>query len=150
MSEFFVDTSALAKRYVIETGSKWVRSWVSPRTGNAVIISALTTVEMVSLLVRLEREKKISTLNHVRSQNNFLRHADDQYYVIDLDGDVLGEARALLVKHPLRALDALQLASALRIVKVIGIQPTFISADVRLLTAAPAEGLPIDDPNAHP
>lgn len=82
--------------------------------------------------------------------NNFLRHLDKRYQVIELNDNLFDEARRLLIKHPLRALDALQLASALQAAKVLGIQPIFISADTRLLAAATAEGLAVDDPNLHP
>jgi predicted nucleic acid-binding protein len=59
-----------------------------------------------------------------------------------------------LERHPLRAYDALQLASALesdtRLVGA-GLAPlVFVTADTRLLAAASAEGLAIEDPNAHP
>jgi uncharacterized protein len=70
--------------------------------------------------------------------------------LIDLDETVLDRARDLLLKHPLRTLDAIQLACALEAAHLFNIQPNFISADTRLLTAASAEGLPTDDPNLHP
>ena len=82
MSAFFVDTSALAKRYLAETGSAWVRSWILPRTGNVTIIT--------------------------------------------------------------------RLASALQAMRTLSISLTFVTADTRLLAAASAEGLAVDDPNAHP
>jgi len=70
--------------------------------------------------------------------------------VIELDNRVLAMARRLLIRHPLRTLNAIHLAGALEAKRLLSIQPTFISADTRLLTAAAAEGLPTDDPNAHP
>ena len=51
VSAFFADTSALAKRYLVETGTNWVEQIESP-TQNTVIISQLTMVEMRSLLAR--------------------------------------------------------------------------------------------------
>lgn len=59
MSAFFVDTSALAKRYLVETGSNWVLSWVEPPANNVIIISELTFVEMRSLLARCVRDKNL-------------------------------------------------------------------------------------------
>lgn len=149
MSAFFVDTSALAKRYIIETGSAWVRSWILPSGGHSITISALSTVEMVSLLMRREREGAILKTVRIRVQNSFLRHASNQYQVIELNNPVLKEARDLLTKYELRSLDALQLASAIQVARIISIKPTFISADTRLLDAA-AEGFATDNPNAHP
>jgi hypothetical protein len=60
----------------------------------------------------------------------------------------------LLESYPLRAYDAVQLASALLThdtLQVIGLPPpTFLAADDRLLATAEAEGLATDNPNAHP
>lgn len=57
-------------------------------------------------------------------------------------------------KHALRGYDAVQLASALEMVTLrsaLGLAGlTFVSADGDLNAAAMAEGLNVDDPNAHP
>ena len=57
-------------------------------------------------------------------------------------------------KHGLRAYDAVQLAAALdvsRLYQPPGANPiTLVSADQELNAAATAEGLAVDDPNAHP
>jgi hypothetical protein len=50
VSALFVDTGALAKRYLDEAGSPWMRSLLAPTAGNVVVISALTQVEMALLL----------------------------------------------------------------------------------------------------
>lgn len=150
MSQFFIDTSALAKRYIPEIGSIWINSWIVPQANNEIIISPLATVEMISLLTRRQRESSITLLQRVSMQKDFQFHVQEQYLGIDLDDNVLERARDLLLKHPLRTLDALQLACALEAAHLFDIQPTFISADTRLLAAASAEGLPTDDPNTHP
>jgi predicted nucleic acid-binding protein len=59
----------------------------------------------------------------------------------------------LVTKHPLRAYDAVQLASAMRVqaralAKIPGL--TFLTADDRLKSIAQAEGLSADNPNDHP
>jgi uncharacterized protein len=150
LSSFFVDTSALTKRCVLEIGSKWVVSWIEPVAGHTVFISTLATVETVSALTRRERERIITVSDRVKLQNDFLFHVQNQYSVINLDDNIMNLARSLLVQHQLRTLDALQLASASQTAKILGIQLTFICADTRLLAAAAAEGLLTDNPNAHP
>jgi uncharacterized protein len=148
LTTYFMDTSALAKRYVIEKGAAWIRSEI--KAGNQVVISDLTTVEMVSLLARKRREGNISNIQFVRARNSFLKHADTVYLVIGLDKPILALARDLVARQPLRTLDAIQLASALAAVKALGSNPIFVSADKRLLTIAAAEGLPTDNPENHP
>jgi predicted nucleic acid-binding protein len=150
LSDFFVDTSALAKRYIPETGSAWLTGWVEPIAGNVVIISAVTIVEMISLMVRREHEGNISTSARIKIQNDFLLHVEREYLVIELDKDLLTSARSVVVNHQLRTLDALQLASAVVAEKSLGIKITLVSADQKLLPAAVAEGFMVDDPEQHP
>jgi predicted nucleic acid-binding protein len=149
LSIYFADTSAFAKRYLPETGAKWVAKWIEPKAGNLTIISELATVEFISLLARRQREKSISSNDFVRLQQDFLVHAKRHYRLVLLNRTIIKQARLLVTKHPLRALDAIQLASALAAVKVVGTL-TFVSADQKLLMAAQAEGFAVDDPNAHP
>lgn len=150
MSIYFADTSAFAKRYIPEVGSTWVQSWIEAKAGHLIVISGLSTVEFVSLLARRHREGTVSLADFNRLRNDFLFHASRQYRVMALTPNLLAEARQLIAKHPLRALDAIQLASALASAKAIGIPPIFVSADQKLLTIAAAEGFTTDDPNLHP
>lgn len=150
MSTFFTDTSAIVKFYIPERGSAWVNSWANPTAGNTIVISRLTTPEFVSALVRRQREMKISASDFTTLRGAFFNHVEKFYTVININKDVLDEAHDLLVHHPLRTLDAIQLASALKASRQLSRGITFVSADTRLLTAASAEGLPIDDPNTHP
>ncbi|MBI5667063.1 MAG: type II toxin-antitoxin system VapC family toxin [Chloroflexi bacterium] len=149
MSTFFLDTSAIAKRYIPETGSTWINSLVLPQTRNTVVISRLTMVEFVSALVRRQREKSISLNDLEMFRGAFLDHVNQIYTVINLTKDVLADARTLLERYPLRTLDAIQLASPLKGQITLETVLTFISADTRLLSAAAAEGLPTDNPNAQ-
>ena len=105
---------------------------------------------MLSLMARRQREGNLSASALVRRQKSFLVHVQKYYTVRDIDADVLAQARQLVVRHPLRTLDAIQLASALTAQTVLGVRLTFISADARLLGIAASEGLATDDPNLHP
>lgn len=150
MSLLFADTSAIAKRYINEIGSAWVEQWIEPAAGNIIIIARIAPVEMFSLLARREREGSITPGARVGLGNDFLIHVRNEYLTVPLDDRVLDEARELTSRYPLRALDAIQLASALAATKTLNTAPTFISADRNLLAAASAEGLNTDDPRAHP
>jgi predicted nucleic acid-binding protein len=150
MAIFFFDTSALAKRYFIETGTAWVRSIVAPSSGHVVIVSDLTAVEFTSSLARRVREGEITGVDAVSFETDYLAHHGVEYLPIPLDADVRARARALLKTHSLRTLDALQLASAIEAMTILGEQLTFVSADLRLLTPASAEGFTTDNPLNHP
>ncbi|MBN8593457.1 MAG: type II toxin-antitoxin system VapC family toxin [Anaerolineae bacterium] len=150
MSDLFVDTSALVKRYIPETGSSWVRSWISPGTSNNIIIASITVVEFTSVVMRREREGLIRVTERRDYLSDFLLHVQQEYIVIDINDSTLTDTRNLLIRQPLRSLDALQLACALRSKRAFASSVEFISADTRLLSAAAAEGLPTDNPNLHP
>lgn len=150
MTTYFVDTSALAKRYVLEVGSTWVNSLIVPAANNVLIVTELTKIEMIAVFARKQRENTLSTADFSKVSNAFLHHTNAEYLVLRLDDPTLVQARLLVAKHPLRTLDAIQLSSALEAVKGFNEPMTFISADNNLLKIAAAEGFTTDNPNAHP
>jgi predicted nucleic acid-binding protein len=76
------------------------------------------------------------------------------YNILDVTPDVVETARTLANDYPLRAYDAVHLATAWlanRQLVLAGQSPlTFICADDDLLKIAGAVGLPVDNPNDHP
>jgi predicted nucleic acid-binding protein len=42
MTQYFLDSSALIKHYVVEPGTTWVRSLTNRGSGNPVIIAQIT------------------------------------------------------------------------------------------------------------
>lgn len=150
MSLFFVDTSAVAKRYIIETGSSWVLSWIEPPAGNVITVSKLTFVEMRSVLARRVREQLFTLTQANLLWTDFTAHISLEYLVVPLDDRVIRVAEQLVARHTLRTLDAMQLACALEAQLLLSDPVTFISADNNLLVAATAEGLATDNPNLHP
>ncbi len=154
MSLYFLDSSALAKRYVTETGSDWVRAIADPAQGNTLIIARIAWVEVLGALARRQREAALAVDDVARAIRTFRYHLDTQYQVVELDAVLAMAAGDLVTRHPLRAYDAVQLASALRVqTELARSRDTaliFVSADERLTVVAQAEGLPTDDPHLHP
>lgn len=149
---YFLDTSALIKRYVMEAGTDWLRLLLASKTENKFFIAQITPVELVSATSRRKREGSLSprTSRAVRLLIN--RHLIRDYDVIRLTREVTQSAMDLLEVHTLRAYDSIQLASALNLQKAIessAIPFVFLSADDRLLAVAHAEGLATDNPNRH-
>jgi uncharacterized protein len=151
---YFLDSSALLKRYIIETGSTWVTSLTLPGSGHSLVIAHITLAELVSGIMRRRREGTITVVDAQSIRVLIDHHAQQEYSVMGLTPQIVHHAEDLLEAHPLRAYDAVQLASALEIHQRIlqaGSPPLiFVSADQRLLTVAIAEGLQTDDPNLHP
>lgn len=150
MTIYFADTSALAKRYLVEIGTPWVISWIEPTAGNVILISEIALVEAQSLLARRVREGSLTPASATSLKTDFLLHFRDEYLVILADTPIYQAAGQLVTKHRLRTLDAIQLASAIHAFQILGDPITFVSADYHLLTTAAQEGFTTDDPNQHP
>lgn len=150
MTNFYVDTSAVNKRYIAETGSTWVRRWIRRRAGNLIMISDLTAVESFSIYARLHREQRISITRQRRLRSLFIEHMRQHYVVLPLTQAVLLEAQSLVSAHPLKAADAIQLATALQARRIWGQPITFVTADKQLRTAAFNENFTVENPNLYP
>jgi hypothetical protein len=153
MTTYYWDSSALIKRYVQETGTNWVRSVVAPTGGHTLLTARLTMVEVYSALARRSREGSVPPADCAVAAQAFAAHSASEYDFVELDLRLVTLARRLLEQHPLRAYDAVQLASALianQALQTAELPPlVFVSADDRLNAEATAEGLMIDNPNLH-
>ncbi len=154
VNAYFLDSSALVKRYVPETGSVWIQAIGDGATGNLLIISRITWVEVLSALARRQREGSLSATDVNLIIQRFRYDLNNQYQVIELDQALAESAGQLVNQYPLRAYDAVQLASVLRIQPAFAMATStsfvFLSADYRLLTIAQTAGLLTDNPNHHP
>ena len=136
----YLDTSALAKLYVEEEDSARICEIVGQ--GDSVASSHLSYVEMGSLVYRRLREKRMSKAESIRLMDVF--ETDwERFGKIPVVMPLLKRSYKLLMAHPLRALDAVHLASALCFQDELAEPITFLSADKQLLRAARQEKLKI-------
>lgn len=153
MSIFFLDSSALVKRYMPEVGTVWVRGLTSDSAGHDIIIAQITPVELISAISRHYHDNQISLLVFQAFKRLLRRYIQTQYQVITLSNTILLWAMHLHETYRLRAYDSVQLATALELnARLLGNRTklTFVTADVRLLQAATAERLTSDNPNNYP
>jgi len=154
MATTYVDASALVKRYVAEVGSAWVRRMVARPLSQVIYTAALTEVEVRSALQRLVREGRLDTAQARRLTQRVTQHFTRRYQVIRITRTVVAQAGLVLERQPLRAYDAVQLACALTVRRLMhqrGLPPPlFLAADDTLLAAATAEGFVVDNPLLHP
>ncbi len=137
-----------------EAGSAWVQAITALRARNKLIIARITWVEVLSAFARRQREGSLLPADVARAIQAFRYDLDTQYQVVELDRALTEIAGQLVGRHPLRAYDAVQLASALRIqpafARTKSSPLTFVTTDDRLVAAAQAEGLLADNPTRHP
>jgi uncharacterized protein len=153
MHLYYVDSSALAKHYLIEPGSRWITELITHTAPVRFVSTELAIVEVVCAITRAERERRISVLLRNNLTARSARETRSVVELISTSRQTLGHASQLALRHPLRAYDAIHLATALRILSetlMLGLPaPLFISADTNLLAAARAEGLAVENPNDH-
>lgn len=133
----FFDASALVKRYVRELETDRVLALLS---GATPVVSRLTEVEIASALARRLREGSLARDAHDSARASLMSDLQ-RISVLELSSTVVRRARDLVGRHPLRAGDALQLASCLEFRERVGAPVDLVAYDDRLVAAATAEGL---------
>jgi predicted nucleic acid-binding protein len=134
----YFDTSAIVKRYINEPGRPQVLHLLRR---HACVISAVLPVELRSALRRrvsegsLDKERVPEILKRLESDRAF-------WTLVGVSSEVLADAETLVAAHPLRALDAIHIASAqLFAARITAPKLIFVSADVRQIAAAAAVGM---------
>jgi len=135
----YYDASALVKRYVRETGSNAVRRLLA---SGVAASSRLSEVEISSGIARRTREGTL-TIRQRDRMLTVLQRDMPALAIVEMVPEVTAEARALLLRHPLRAADAIQLASCLYLQRQLAQPVPFVAFDRRLLDAARAEAVEI-------
>jgi predicted nucleic acid-binding protein len=131
----YCDASALVKRYVREKGSVKVRRLLSSGTAAT---SRYSAVEIASALARRTRDGALSESE--RDQALAALEEDmTAFLVVELTGDIVVRAQALLRRYSLRAGDAVQLASCLHLRDQLEDDVDLVAFDDRLLAAARRE-----------
>lgn len=153
MAVYFLDSSALVKRYVQESGSAWVHRLMHPTAGNDIHIVRLTGVEVVAAIARQGRVGSLPASGVAAALAQFRNEFTNAFRIVEVTPAIVTRAMALAEAHGIRAYDAVQLAAALEVHSTslaLGLPVTLVSADTNLNTAAVAEGLAVEDPNTHP
>ncbi len=136
----YLDTSWLVKLYADEPDSRSIRSITD--SDPDVAVSDLAYVEFHAAVGRRRRERRITA----RAASGLLSRFDRDWarrVRVPVSREVMRGAAVVLAAHPLRTLDAVQLASALLVAEGAPDVPRFGAADERLLAAAVACGLPV-------
>lgn len=155
MSHFYLDASAIVKRYSPETGSAWVQEQIAPLAGHTVVLSEITLAEVAAALAAKHRASDgITQKERDDALALFLNHCDAEYALIAINRSIIDRAVSLTQGHKLRGYDAVQLATALVANETLSsaglAQLTFVAADEDLLTAAEAKGLLTENPSLYP
>jgi uncharacterized protein len=150
---YFLDSSAIVKRYVNEVGTAWIAGVMDPARQNRLHAARISAVEVISAIVRRQRADGIPASVAAAVCLRFREEFNALFGVVELSSPVLVRAMDLAEKHALRAYDAVQLAAAIEVnfrSRSLGVSCILVSADGALNAAASSEGMGVDDPNTHP
>jgi predicted nucleic acid-binding protein len=139
----YLDSSALVKRYLKETGTDVVNSIILSSKAKAT--SKLSYPEILSAFARKHRTNEIGN-GLLHSAINKFESDWIQLYVIEFSDEMLQPIKQVSQKYPLRAADTVHLASALWLRSSTKVDVTFVASDSRLLEAAQRENLQIVNP----
>jgi predicted nucleic acid-binding protein len=131
----FLDSSSLAKRYIMEAGSDIVDAILSE--AREVAVSLIAPPEIISALNRLRRHNLISALQYGRAKKALFKDIEDMS-ICNMTVPVVEKAIGLIEVYPLKTLDALHVACALE-----WRPDLFVSSDRRQVFAARKMGLRI-------
>ena len=144
---FYLDTSALVKRYIQEFGSDRIQEITSASDG--LFISLITYVEVIAALSRRGKESSAMKSAMAQALSTFRDEFDQRAFrTVAPTKTLLLAASALAQKHYLRGYDAIQLASVIRVAELLRTQGisdlVFVCADHELLHAAGSENISIE------
>jgi predicted nucleic acid-binding protein len=128
-----LDSSAFAKRYILEDGSKIVDQLLQDASQLALCV--ILVPEIISGLNRRLREQVLSPDDYRRAKKQLLNDVHDAV-LIQVTPAVISRTVKLLENNALRAMDALHVACALEWQAEL-----FVSADKRQVEAAKNAGL---------
>jgi predicted nucleic acid-binding protein len=153
VATYYLDSSAMVKRYIEEPGSGWVRDLTDPAAGHILYTTALTGTELIAALVRRTRGGHLPAYAAIDGVASVRQDWRSLYTIADIDAHVVARAMDVAEQHGLRGYDAVHVATALMLRtqrRSAGLPlPTFVSADQEQLRAATAEGMAVEDPNQH-
>jgi predicted nucleic acid-binding protein len=127
---------------------------VDPAAGHTLYTVRLTGPEAVAALGRKVRTGELTQVEAASAMRAFRRAWHRRYRVVAATVAVAERAMDLAERHGLRGYDAVHLTAALavsdlRLGRGLPVA-TFVTADIVQRQVAVAEGLRVDDPNAHP
>ncbi len=153
MAHYYLDSSALVKRYVAETGTAWVAELCAAQASHTLYTVRISAAEIVAALTRRATGGSLVLADAQAASARFRSDLRSRYQIVEVTEGLVDSAMALAEKHGLRGYDSVQLAAALQLHHVrnaLALPPLiFVCADDQLNAAAASEGLLAENPNTH-
>jgi predicted nucleic acid-binding protein len=150
MAVFYLDASALLKRYRTEKGTEIVDDIYDGRGAQHIILtSQLTCIEVESVAARARKAGFLNNAQYKTLLGAFSRDLAEGLRLIAIGPGRLVEAAEVVREVPLRSLDAIHYTVVRRLNVMWGSHPfLFVGSDRELLDACKANGINCVDPEA--
>ena len=106
MGAYYLDTSALVKRYAAERGTAWVVT-LTDRASGQTIHCAVTGPEMIAALFRKVRTGESSLAAATHASNDFREDWKEQYQIVEIVEAIAEQAMNCAERYGLRGYDAM-------------------------------------------
>ena len=108
--KLFLDSSAFAKRFIEESGSREVEKLCTQAT--ELCLSVICVPEIISALNRRLREKHLTKQDYATAKRRLSEDVRDAI-IVNLTTEVIHSSIEILETNPIRTMDALHIACAL-------------------------------------
>ncbi|MBI4303231.1 MAG: type II toxin-antitoxin system VapC family toxin [Chloroflexi bacterium] len=137
MTVYYLDTSAIIKRYREEKGTDVVDQLIDhPLTGDRFYTSFLSVLELTSGVMRLTQSNRLKENEAREIIARFREDLRTHFRVWPIDNDITTSAVGIVEEYKLRAADAIHMATALAIFSALsGQHPLLVTSDREMLEA---------------
>jgi uncharacterized protein len=153
-NRFYLDASAIAKRYVPERGEALIHHLFARLPRHRLVCLGIGTLEVLSVFVRKKNANRLPLPVYSQALIDFRTEVLDaaDFAKLSVPDQLVTAAMPLVPKHSINANDALLLRSALDLaaqLRVAGDELVLVASDQRLLNAAQAEALVTFNPETQ-
>src|ERR1051326_2359968 len=99
MAAYFLDSSALVKRYATETGTAWVTGLIAPAAGNLIYVARITGVETVAAVARKRKGKLLSSADATTALTTLRKELAGLFVIVEVTTALLTAAMDVADKH---------------------------------------------------
>lgn len=151
MNYFFLDASAVVKRYIPETGTLEMNYFFARVPPHRMLCLFEGGGEVIFVFSRSRNERKVTAIRFNQIKQRFLTEVIYRVRMIKVfpTKNQISRSWDFIERHSINSTDAILLQCALDRVNELRIEGdnlVLVSSDKRLLNAARSEGLPIFNP----
>lgn len=153
MAIVYIESSALVKRYLPEQGTEVIDELFDRRTSSEFfVISLPSALEIKSVFVRLAKAGRISDAEVRELLASFWADRTKVSSILPFDNSLVEEASGHLDRHPVRTLDAVHVASILRVKETAqrsGERLIVVACDHEVVQACREENIEVLNPESE-